>query len=120
MSLPEKNPVECKTDTEQALQDCIDSLMLQAAAQSQLDNFCRDQYEAIMPNELRPLACDPKDGSKLLFGDNLDKRIQDINAQSKTQNSLTTNSQGKSLHRSSRVMENSYLTWINVSIIQRT
>ena len=70
-------------DTEKALQDCMDSLMLQAAAQSQLDNFRRDQFKAILPNDLRSLAADPNDGSKLLFGDNLDKRIQDIIAQFK-------------------------------------
>ena len=44
------NPVECKIDTEKALQDCMESLMLKAAAHSQLDNFCRDHFEAILPN----------------------------------------------------------------------
>ena len=99
-----ENPVESKMDTEKAFQDCIDSLMLQTAAQSQLDNFRRDQFEAI----LRSLASDPKDGLKLLFGDNLDKRIQDINAQSRIKNSLTTNAQGRSSYGSSGAVENSH------------
>ena len=45
-----ENPVECKTDTEKALQVCMESLMLQAAAHSQLNNFRRDQFKAILPN----------------------------------------------------------------------
>ena len=61
-----------------------------------------------MVNDLRSLAADLNDGSNLLFGDNLDKRIQDIDAQSKIKSSLTTNGQGKSSYRSSRGRENSY------------
>ena len=45
-----ENPVECKIDTEKALQVCMESLMLQAAAHSQLNNFRRDQFKAILPN----------------------------------------------------------------------
>ena len=45
-----ENPVECKIDTENALQDCMESLMLQAAAHSQLDDFRRDQFKVILPN----------------------------------------------------------------------
>ena len=103
-----ENPVECKIDTEKALQECMDALMLQAAAQSQLDNFRRDQFKAILPNDLRSLAADPIDGSKILFGDNLDKRIQDINAQSKIKSSLATNGHSKSSYRSSGSRENSH------------
>ena len=103
-----ENPVECKLDTEKALQECMDSLMLQAAAQSQLDNFRRDQFKAILSNDLRSLAADPNDGSKLLFGDNLDKRIQDINAQSKIKSSLATNGHIKRSYRSSGSRENSH------------
>ena len=103
-----ENRVECKIDTEKALQECMDSLMLQAAAQSQLDNFRRDQFKAILPNDLRSLAADPNDGSKLLFGDNLDKRIQDIKSQSKIKSSLATNGHSKSSYRSSGSRENSH------------
>ena len=103
-----ENTVECKIDTEKALQECMDSLVLQAAAQSQLDNFRSDQFKAILPNDLRSLAADPNDGSKLLFGDNLDKRIQDINAQSKIKSSLATNGHSKSSYRSSGSRENSH------------
>ena len=103
-----ENPVECKIDPEKALQECMDALMLQAAAQSQLDNFRRGQFKAILPNDLRSLAADPNDGSKLLFGDNLDKRIQDINAQSKIKSSLATNGHSKSSYRSSGSRENSH------------
>ena len=102
-----ENPVECKIDTEKALQECMDALMLQAAAQLQLDNFRRDQFKAILPNDLHSLAADPNDGSKLLFGDNLDKRIQDINAQSKIK-SLATNGLSKSSYRSSGSRESSH------------
>ena len=45
-----ENPVECKIDTENALQDCMESSMLQAAAHSQHDNFRRDQFKVILPN----------------------------------------------------------------------
>ena len=103
-----ENPVECKIDTEKALQECMDSLMLQAAAQLQLDNFRRDQFKAILPNDLRSLAADPNDGSKLLYGDNLDKRIQDINAQSKIKSSLATNGHSKSSYRCSGSRGNSH------------
>ena len=103
-----ENPVECKIDTEKALQDCMDSLMLQAAAQSRLNNFRRDQFKAILPNDFRSLAADPNDGSKLLFGDNLDKRIQDINAQSKIKSFLATNGHSKNSYRSSGSRENSH------------
>ena len=41
-------------------------------------------------------------GSKILFGDNLDQRIQDINAQSKIKSSLASNGQGKISYRSRR------------------
>ena len=102
-----ENPVECKIDTRKALQECMDSLMPQAAAQS-LDNFRGDQFKAILSNDLRSLAADPNDGSKLLFGDNLDKRIQDINAQSKIKSSLATNGHSKSSYRSSGSSENSH------------
>ena len=47
-------------------------------------------------------------GSKLLFGDNLDKRIQYINAQSKIKSSLPSNGQGKISYRSSGGRENSH------------
>ena len=114
-----ENPVECKIDTEKALQECMDALMLQAAAQSQLDNFRRDQLKAILPNDLRSLAADPNDGSKLLFGDNLDKRIQDINAQSKIKSSLATNGHSKSSYRSSGSRENSHHLH-KLNIMQKT
>ena len=98
-----ENPVECKIDKEKALQDCMESLMLQAAGHSQLNNF--------VEINLRPFcqmftffSC----GSKLLFGDNLDKRIQDINAQSKIKSSLASNGQGKISCRSSGGRENSH------------
>ena len=45
-----ENPVECKIDTEKALKDCMESLMLEAAAHSQLNSFRRDQFEAILSN----------------------------------------------------------------------
>ena len=45
-----ENPVECKIDTEKELQDCMESLMLQATAHSQLDTFRRDQFKAILSN----------------------------------------------------------------------
>ena len=54
------------------------------------------------------LAADPNDGSKLLLGNDLDKRIQDINAQSKIKSSLATNGHGKSSYRSSGARENSH------------
>ena len=47
-------------------------------------------------------------GSELLFGDNLDKRIQYINAQSKIKSSLASNGQGKISYRSSGGRENSH------------
>ena len=90
-----ENPVECKIDTERALQDCMESLMLQAAAHNPI---------IFVEINLRPFcqiftffSC----GSKLFFGDNLDKRIQDINAQSKIKSSLASNGQGKISYRSS-------------------
>ena len=90
-----ENPVECKIDTERALQDCMESLMLQAAAHNPI---------IFVEINLRPFcqiftffSC----GSKLFFGDNLDKRIQDINAQSKIKSSLASNGHGKISYRSS-------------------
>ena len=101
-----ENPVECKIDTEKALQDCMESLMLQAAGHSQLNNFRRDHGH--FAKCLLSLAADPIGVSKLLFGDNLDKRIQDINAQSKIKSSLASNGQGKISYRSSGGNENSH------------
>ena len=48
----------------------------------------RDQFKVLLPNELRSLASDPKDVSKLLFGDNLEKRIQELTTQAKLKASL--------------------------------
>ena len=47
-------------------------------------------------------------GSKLLFGDNLDKRIQDISGQSKIKSSLASNGQGKISYSPSGGRENSH------------
>ena len=54
--------------------------MLTSAAQSQIDPYRRDQFKVVLTNESRSLASDPKDGSKLLFGDNLGRRIQELPA----------------------------------------
>ena len=70
-------------DTEAAIQDCMEHLVLTSAAQSQIDQYRRDQFKVLSLNELRSLVSDPKDGSKLLFGDNLGKGIQELTAQSK-------------------------------------
>ena len=73
-----------------------------------------------MPNDLRSLAADPNDGSKLLFGDNLDKRIQDINTKSNIKCSLATNGQGKKVHTHPAEVRKIPISCINVSIIQKT
>ena len=75
-------------DTEAAIQDCIENLVLTSAAQSQVDQHRRDQFKILLPNDLRSLASDPKDGSKLIFDDNLEKRIQERTAQYKLKASL--------------------------------
>ena len=83
-------------DTEAAVQDCMEHLVLTSAAQSQIDQYRRDQFKVLLPNDLRSLASDPKDVSKLLFGDNLEKRIQELTAQSKLKASLRQGETSKS------------------------
>ena len=85
---------KASNDTEAAIQDCLEHLVL--TAQSQIDQYKRDQFKVLLPNDLRSLASDPKDGSKLLFGDKLEKIIQELSAQSKLKASLRQGETSKS------------------------
>ena len=50
--------------------------MLTSAAQSQIDQYRREQFKVLLPNELRSSALVPEDESKLLFGDNLKREYK--------------------------------------------
>ena len=78
----------------------MEYLLLTSAAQSQIDQYRRDQFKVLLPNEFRPSASDPQDVSKLLFGDNLEKRVQKLTAQSKFKASLRQGEISKSYARS--------------------
>ena len=46
-------------DTEAAIQDYMEQLVLISAAQSQIDQYRRDQFKVLLPNELESLASYP-------------------------------------------------------------
>ena len=76
-------------DAKTALEACMDSIVLLANSNSQVDYFRRDQFKSILPEHLRPIVTHPTDATTLLFGENLDEQIKQITEKSKIKNSLS-------------------------------
>ena len=77
-------------------------MVLASQANTLMDNYRREQFRQVLPNNLRSLCQAPKTVSEKLFGDDIDKRIQDIQSQSKLKDTLSDQKKGYSSNYNNR------------------
>ena len=97
-----KDNPEHKVDPSKGVNLCVDAMVLASQANTLMDNYRREQFRQVLPNNLRSLCQAPKTVSEKLFGDDIDKRIQDIQSQSKLKDTLSDQKKGYSSNYNNR------------------